>query len=66
MRKAATDVAFEEAARLRDEIKRRRTLDLEFANEPLSPEGGSGGGEFDTGRGPGGGGGGGVVSAGGR
>ena len=39
MRKAAADLEFEEAARLRDEIKRLKMLDLEFANEALTPEG---------------------------
>jgi excinuclease ABC subunit B len=39
MRKAAADLEFEEAARLRDEIKRLKMLDLEFANEMVTPEG---------------------------
>ncbi len=39
MRKAAADLEFEEAARLRDEIKRLKMLDLEFANEALTPDG---------------------------
>ena len=39
MRAAAADLEFEEAARLRDEIKRLKLLDLEFANEALTPEG---------------------------
>src|SRR5689334_716916 len=39
MRKAAADLEFEEAARLRDEIKRLKMLDLEFANEVFTPEG---------------------------
>jgi excinuclease ABC subunit B len=39
MRKAAADLEFEEAARLRDEVKRLKMLDLEFANEALTPEG---------------------------
>ena len=39
MRKAASDLEFEEAARLRDEIKRLKMLDLEFANEALTPDG---------------------------
>jgi excinuclease ABC subunit B len=36
MRKAAADLEFEEAARLRDEVKRLKLLDLEFANEALT------------------------------
>ncbi len=39
MRKAAADLEFEEAARLRDEVKRLKMLDLEFANEVFTPEG---------------------------
>jgi excinuclease ABC subunit B len=39
MRQAAADLEFEEAARLRDEVKRLKLLDLEFANEVLTPEG---------------------------
>jgi excinuclease ABC subunit B len=39
MKAAAADLEFEEAARLRDEIKRLKMLDLEFANEALTPEG---------------------------
>ena len=39
MRKAAADLEFEEAARLRDAIKRLKMLDPEFANEALTPEG---------------------------
>jgi excinuclease ABC subunit B len=39
MRKAAAGLEFEEAGRLRDEIKRLKMLDLEFANEVLTPEG---------------------------
>ena len=39
MRKAAADLEFEEAARLRDEVKRLKMLDLEFANEALTGEG---------------------------
>jgi excinuclease ABC subunit B len=39
MRKAAADLEFEEAARLRDEVKRLKMLDLEFANEIFTPEG---------------------------
>ncbi|HEV2363694.1 MAG TPA: excinuclease ABC subunit UvrB [Caulobacteraceae bacterium] len=38
MRAAAADLEFEEAARLRDEIKRLKMLDLEFANEALTSE----------------------------
>ena len=36
MRDAAATLEFEEAARLRDEIKRMKLLDLEFANEALT------------------------------
>jgi excinuclease ABC subunit B len=39
MRKAASDLEFEEAARLRDEIKRLKMLDLEFANEVMTAPG---------------------------
>ena len=39
MRKAAADLEFEEAARLRDEVKRLKLLDLEFANDALTPAG---------------------------
>ena len=39
MREAAADLNFEEAARLRDEVKRLKELDLEFANEVTTPEG---------------------------
>jgi excinuclease ABC subunit B len=39
MREAAANLEFEEAARLRDEVKRLKTLDLEFANEVTTPEG---------------------------
>ena len=39
MRKAASDLEFETAARLRDEIKRLKLLDLEFANEIATPDG---------------------------
>jgi excinuclease ABC subunit B len=39
MREAAGNLEFEEAARLRDEIKRLKLLDLEFANEALTPAG---------------------------
>jgi excinuclease ABC subunit B len=39
MRTAASNLEFEEAARLRDEIKRLKMLDLEFANEMLTPTG---------------------------
>jgi excinuclease ABC subunit B len=38
MRTAASNLEFEEAARLRDEIKRLKLMDLEFANEvPFNP-----------------------------
>jgi excinuclease ABC subunit B len=39
MREAASNLEFETAARLRDEIKRLKLLDLEFANEALTGEG---------------------------
>src|SRR6476660_2997905 len=39
MRSAAANLEFEEAARLRDEIKRMKLMDLEFANEALTAEG---------------------------
>ena len=39
MRAAAANLEFEEAARVRDEIKRLKMLDLEFANEALTPDG---------------------------
>jgi excinuclease ABC subunit B len=39
MRAAASNLEFEEAARLRDEIKRLKMLDLEFANEILTASG---------------------------
>ena len=39
MRKAASDLEFEEAARLRDELKRLKLMDLEFANEVMTPAG---------------------------
>ncbi|MFN4287357.1 MAG: excinuclease ABC subunit UvrB [Brevundimonas sp.] len=39
MREAASNLEFEEAARLRDELKRLKMLDLEFANEALTPAG---------------------------
>ncbi|HZZ67786.1 MAG TPA: UvrB/UvrC motif-containing protein, partial [Phenylobacterium sp.] len=39
MRAAASNLEFEEAARLRDEIKRLKMLDLEFANEILTAAG---------------------------
>ena len=39
MRKAAADLEFEEAGRLRDEIKRLKLLDLEFANELMTGAG---------------------------
>jgi excinuclease ABC subunit B len=39
MREAASNLEFETAARLRDEIKRLKMLDLEFANEMLTPAG---------------------------
>ncbi len=39
MRKAAADLEFEEAARLRDELKRLKLLDLEFANDVMTAPG---------------------------
>ncbi len=39
MRKAASDLEFEEAARLRDELKRLKLMDLEFANEVMTAPG---------------------------
>jgi excinuclease ABC subunit B len=39
MKAAAANLEFEEAARLRDEIKRLKLLDLEFANEVFTPAG---------------------------
>jgi excinuclease ABC subunit B len=39
MREAAANLEFEEAARLRDEVKRLKLLDLEFANDVLTGEG---------------------------
>jgi len=39
MREAAGNLEFETAARLRDEIKRLKMLDLEFANDLLTAEG---------------------------
>jgi excinuclease ABC subunit B len=36
MRTAAADLEFEEAARLRDEIKRLRQMELAIANDPLA------------------------------
>jgi len=39
MRKAAADLEFEEAARLRDEVKRLKMLDLEFARDMVGSVG---------------------------
>ena len=36
MRAAAADLEFEEAARLRDEVKRLRQMELAIANDPLA------------------------------
>jgi excinuclease ABC subunit B len=36
MRAAAADLEFEEAARLRDELKRLRQMELAIANDPLA------------------------------
>jgi excinuclease ABC subunit B len=45
MREAAANLEFEEAARLRDEIKRLKLLDLEFAADALAGDGEGGGRE---------------------
>ncbi|WP_374569846.1 excinuclease ABC subunit UvrB [Phenylobacterium sp. J426] len=42
MREAASNLEFEEAARLRDEVKRLKLLDLEFAADALAGEGETG------------------------
>jgi excinuclease ABC subunit B len=42
MREAAANLEFEEAARLRDEVKRLKLLDLEFAADALSSAGDGG------------------------
>ncbi|MDI1343892.1 MAG: UvrB/UvrC motif-containing protein, partial [Pseudolabrys sp.] len=39
MREAASNLEFEEAGRLRDEIKKLKLLDLEFANDVMTAEG---------------------------
>jgi excinuclease ABC subunit B len=39
MREAAGNLEFETAARIRDEIKRLKLMDLEFANEVMTPTG---------------------------
>jgi excinuclease ABC subunit B len=39
MRAAASNLEFEEAARLRDEVKRLKMLDLAFANDAMTPAG---------------------------
>jgi len=39
MRAAAADLEFEEAARLRDEVKRLRRMELAVANDPLARQG---------------------------
>jgi len=39
MREAASNLEFETAARLRDEIKRMKLMDLEFANDLMTPAG---------------------------
>ncbi|HYG09220.1 MAG TPA: helicase-related protein, partial [Pyrinomonadaceae bacterium] len=39
MREAASNLEFEEAARLRDEVKRLKMLDLEFAADAMAPAG---------------------------
>ena len=43
MRDAAADLEFEEAARLRDEIKRLEQLELAVADDPLARHPGEGG-----------------------
>ena len=53
MRDAAANLEFENAARLRDEIKRLKMLDLEFANEAMTARGrrrSTGGAEAGAGR----------------
>ena len=45
MRDAAADLEFEEAARLRDEIKRLEEMELAIADDPLARTPGEGGGE---------------------
>jgi excinuclease ABC subunit B len=47
MRDAAADLEFEEAARLRDEIKRLEALELAVADDPLAREPGEGAGRRD-------------------
>jgi len=42
MREAAANLEFEEAARLRDEVKRLKLLDLEFAADALAGQGETG------------------------
>ncbi|MDO1558196.1 excinuclease ABC subunit UvrB [Brevundimonas sp. 2R-24] len=42
MREAASNLEFEEAARLRDEVKRLKMLDLEFAADALASDGQTG------------------------
>ena len=39
MREAASNLEFEEAGRIRDEIKKLKLLDLEFANDVMTGEG---------------------------
>ena len=39
MRAAAADLEFEEAARLRDEVKRLRQMELAIADDPLARQG---------------------------
>lgn len=39
MRASAADLEFEEAARLRDEVKRLRQMELAIANDPLARQG---------------------------
>ena len=41
MRAAAADLEFEEAARLRDEVKRLRQMELAIANDPLARQAGT-------------------------
>jgi excinuclease ABC subunit B len=59
MREAAADLDFEEAARLRDELKRLRATELAVVDDPTAKRPGSGGGSstprapLPAGRGPG-------------
>ena len=48
MRDAAADLEFEEAARLRDEIKRLEQMELAIADDPARPQPGRGGGRPES------------------